>query len=440
MSESNVNKLASSPLRQKMLTPRPVLSCSESGGESSDGSDELFSAEGDMLDRYGYKIPPKLLKQYLEWLEETKNENAARVEAFAHILYSIGQPYFDLDASELFREGIPPNMRRTMYLQVTGVGNTRARNPTHYAKLLVRCSESKTTDREQIAKDITRTFGNNAKLSNEASQRKLSNILNAYALHNTHVGYSQGMSFIVLGLLLLDFDEEEAFWMLDYIVGMLPDCYDRSLLGVRADVEVLDYYIRAKMPRLSAFFLRNYIDVEMHAVPFFMCLYVGYLPYETLFRLWDRIMFSGPLELFRGALKLYYAVEEQVLKLDGLDLDVIVNGLIGAHLNLFDADAVFGRMPGTQKLDAGQLALRRMRTRERMRTASVPKVGSPRKSSLRLSAGNFDTAAAAVTNTTFNIDDDGEGESGEGNEKDSEDDSDTILDVEDINERTGDSL
>ena len=58
------------------MTPRRL--------RSNSGSGEIFDSNGDMQDRYGYKIPETLLPQYTDWLEATKDENKRRSESEAN--------------------------------------------------------------------------------------------------------------------------------------------------------------------------------------------------------------------------------------------------------------------------------------------------------------------------------------------------------------------
>jgi len=355
-------------------------------------SEELFNKDGDMLDRYGYKIPEHLHEDYEEWVTSTKDASKRRGEEYAAILYTLAEPYFDVNAEELFKKGIPPAMRRCMYLQATGVGNVIAHNRGRYDEILSLRSgveEESLSARNSIANDVTRTFRSNVWLSNERGETRLKNILTVYARYNRQVGYNQSMSYIVLGFLLLEFTDEEAFWMLDHVIReVLPDYFDAGMTGLLADIEVLDYYIRAKLPQLHSFFLRNFIEPQVYASPLFACMYVGYLPYETLFRMWDRIMFSGALELFRSALKFFFAIEASLLRTDHMDLDVIMKQLIQGHLNLFNSDFVLGRMPGKQELKPGHLRLRRMRVRERNRAKTEPPSADALHSSNPLARSN----------------------------------------------------
>lgn len=349
-----------------------ALITSRTRSNSYHGVNHLVDTNGDVRDRYGYVVPDHLHQDYIDWRKNTANENAERERQYASILSSISVPYFDLDVSRLFRVGVPPQMRRTMWLQITGVGNRIASKQNYYEKLLQARGEDEESNsaRDQIGRDLTRTFGANNRMQNEQSRAKLRNVLRCYARHNRAIGYSQSMNYLVSALLLLEFSEEEAFWMLDYIIQLMPDCYDRELSGMRADMEVLDYYVAAKLPTLYNFFLRHgELRCELYAMPMMMCWYVGYVPYETMFRIWDRIMYGGVLELFRTALKFLKYLERHIISLEGGELTEIMNAVVDGHLQMIDPDAALAKMPGNQRMEAGELVMRRMRIRERNRLA-----------------------------------------------------------------------
>jgi len=364
-------------------------------------------------DRYGFRIPAELLDDYMNWRELRVHENEKRRREYAAILSSLHEPYFDLHAATLFRQGLPPDSRRAMWLQASGVGETLVRNAGLYESLLNARGDNEESNsaRNQIELDVVRTFRNNRHMDGRKEAR-LRNVLRCYARHNRRVGYAQSMSLLAMVFLLLDFSDEEAFWMLDFVIGLMPDCYDRELSGTRADIEVLGYYVSKKLPELHNFFLRNGIPIEIYATPMFMCLYVGYVPYETLFRLWDRIMFNGVIELFKGALKFLHYLENEIYKVDGRDIDVIINHLLALHVSLVDADAALAVLPGKAKMEHGQVQLRRMRrraenrkTQQRLRPRPVlspatPVSSLPRANSSSLRRG-ISARAATIAISEF---------------------------------------
>lgn len=353
--------------------PLPIARSRAGSGFSS-----VEDPNGDVRDLYGHIVPDHLHQEYIDWRRDSSQKNAARSREFASILSSTSEPYLDFDLSRLFRMGIPPHMRRLMWLQITGVGNKIARNQGYYESLKqAREGTESDSARDQIGRDLQRTFGSNTSMQTEQSREKLGVVLRCYARHDRSIGYCQSMNFLVSALLLLDFSEEEAFWMLDHIVSLMPDCYSRDLLGMRADMEALTYYMRSKVPNVHNFFLRHGdISADLYAMPMIMCWYVGYVPYETMFRIWDRIMYGGVLELFRSALKLFSFLESHILAAEGCDMTDIMNTVAEGHLSLIDPDAALAKMPGVQRMEPGELSMRRMRIRERM-YATREKTRSP---------------------------------------------------------------
>jgi len=74
-------------------------------------------------------------------------------------------------------------------------------------------------DIRQIDLDINRTFRNHIMFRERygVKQKSLFNILTAYSVYNTEIGYCQGMSQVA-AFLLVYLDEEEAFWALSQLM------------------------------------------------------------------------------------------------------------------------------------------------------------------------------------------------------------------------------
>ena len=353
----------------------PPTAVASEKNDDDDGNDEpsleqghFFDLQGNVRDAYGYVVPEALQLNYMQWRIRTAPEAQKRGELFAHINDSPRFAYFDTDIQTLFKEGVPTHLRRPMWLQITGVGARIANNRGRYAALLARAEQDKSSkfykDRTAIELDMERTFGENSKLNTAETVAKLRNVMLAYAKHNREFGYAHSMNFIVSALLLVNLTEEEAFWMFDYLMSMMPNCYDREFSGVVADIEVLDYYMEAKLKKLHEFLQTHRVYKEMYLTQMFMCLYVGYVPYEMMLCLWDRIMYGGIVELFRSALKFLNFIQAKIVVKKGADSVTIADAIISEHQALINPHEALALMPGSQPLEAGQLQFRRMRYRE----------------------------------------------------------------------------
>ncbi|XP_050227768.1 uncharacterized protein LOC126677265 [Mercurialis annua] len=131
--------------------------------------------------------------------------------------------------------------------------------------------------KRQIEKDIPRTFPGHPALD-EHGRESLRRLLLAYARHNPSVGYCQAMNFFA-GLLLLLMPEENAFWTL---VGIIDDYFD-------------GYYTEEMIES----------QVAWISGPWFLSIFVNMIPWESVLRIWDVLLFEGNrVMLFRTALAL----------------------------------------------------------------------------------------------------------------------------------------
>lgn len=133
------------------------------------------------------------------------------------------------------------------------------------------------------------------------------NILSAYVFRSPTIGYCQGMNFLTARLLTC-LSEEEAFWVLiQMIEENLPCDYFCNLIGVLIDQKVLEHLIEHYLPKLQAL-LEEYPDLNMilqqRLFKWLMVLFVGELPLETEYLIWDMFMIKGSVVIFRVALSI----------------------------------------------------------------------------------------------------------------------------------------
>ncbi|XP_057522658.1 GTPase-activating protein GYP2-like isoform X2 [Amaranthus tricolor] len=218
------------------------------------------------------------------------------------------------------RGGLPMALRGELWQAFVGVKARRVEK--YYEKLLHsesnhvnKVNQEETNDNDsgaglcekwkgQIEKDLPRTFPGHPALD-ENGRNALRRLLIAYARHNPSVGYCQAMNFFA-GLLLLLMPEENAFWTL---MGILDDYFDgyysEEMIECQVDQHVFEDLMRERFPKLVNHL--DYLGVQVGCVtgPWFLSIFINMLPWESVLRVWDVLLFEGNrVMLFRTALAL----------------------------------------------------------------------------------------------------------------------------------------
>ncbi|KAF5467191.1 hypothetical protein F2P56_017043, partial [Juglans regia] len=121
----------------------------------------------------------------------------------------------------------------------------------------------------------------------------------------------QAMNFFA-GLLLLLMPEENAFWAL---MGIIDDYFDgyyseemiesQAVVPFQVDQLVFEELVRERFPKLVNHL--DYLGVQVAWVtgPWFLSIFMNMLPWESVLRVWDVLLFEGNrVMLFRTALAL----------------------------------------------------------------------------------------------------------------------------------------
>ncbi|MFQ6641713.1 hypothetical protein Gotur_015397 [Gossypium turneri] len=115
----------------------------------------------------------------------------------------------------------------------------------------------------------------------------------------------QAMNFFA-GLLLLMMPEENAFWTL---VGIIDDYfngyYTEEMIESQVDQLVFEELMRERFPKLASHLDYLGVQVTWLSAPWFFSIFINILPWESVLRIWDVILFEGNrVMLFRTALAL----------------------------------------------------------------------------------------------------------------------------------------
>ncbi|XP_076347797.1 PTB_TBC1D1_like and TBC domain-containing protein plx [Tachypleus tridentatus] len=174
-----------------------------------------------------------------------------------------------------------------------------------------------TSQQHAILIDLGRTFPSHPYFSQPLGpgQLALFNLLKAYSLLDTEVGYCQGLSFVA-GILLLHMSEGQAFQMMKHIL---------FLLGFRRQYKPDMVALQVQMYQLSRLLhdqhhdvyshLENYeIGPTLYAAPWFLTLFASQFPLGFVSRLFDLIFLQGIEAVFKVALVLLSNHRELLLQ------------------------------------------------------------------------------------------------------------------------------
>ena len=323
------------------------------------------------------------------------------------------------------RKGIPAELRGAAWFWYAGGPSKLAKEPGLYFQTLkkVQSGELREGDREHIERDLNRTFPDNVRFKPDPSMmvdaqagaggggdvekepgtgkkrghkrnitdpetpivQSLRRVLQAFAVHNPSVGYCQSLNFIAgLLLLFLDEDEEKSFILLNIVTNThLPGTHGVALEGANIDIAVLMLCIKDTMPAVwakiddkggtvlggpAAQSLRL-PTVSLATTAWFMSLFVGTLPIESVLRVWDCLFFEGSKTLFRIALAIFKYAEPSILALqDPMETFQLVQSVPRGMLDVNGLmEVCFRRRGGFGHVSQEVIEKRREERREQVR-------------------------------------------------------------------------
>lgn len=238
--------------------------------------------------------------------------------------------------------------------------------------------------------------------------QKLRRVLQAFAVHNPQIGYCQSLNFIAgLLLLFLEENEEKTFILLNIVTSLhLPGTHGVALEGANIDIAVLMSFIKDTLPAIwnklddkkdshgiaAAAAVAGGISglrlptVSLATTAWFMSLFVGTLPIESVLRVWDCLFFEGSKALFRIALAIFKAGESQIQKVsDPMEIFQVVQTI---PRSMLDCNALlevcFRRRGGFVGISQGEIEIRRAQKRRQVKEGIDADEGVVRKLKSRL--------------------------------------------------------
>ncbi|XP_063049194.1 TBC1 domain family member 8 [Engraulis encrasicolus] len=206
---------------------------------------------------------------------------------------------------KLVAMGIPESLRAELWLTLSDAGSEMGSHPGYYAELVKRSLSEVTVATEEIERDLHRSLPEHPAFQNPSGIDALRRVLRAYAHHNTHIGYCQSMN-ILASVLLLYAKEEEVFWLLVTVCErMLPDYFNKQVIGAQVDQSVFEELLRVREPELSLA-VGDVCVLASVSLSWFLTLFLSALPLASGLVVVDAFFLAGAPIIFQLALQVIH--------------------------------------------------------------------------------------------------------------------------------------
>ncbi|XP_017146388.1 USP6 N-terminal-like protein isoform X1 [Drosophila miranda] len=242
-------------------------------------------------------------------------------------------------------KGIPKAVRWPAWKKLLNVDQSIANNAGVYPRMLL-LAKKYSTETRQIDADVNRQFRDNLAYRERYSikQCSLFNVLNAYSIYNSELGYCQGMA-CVAGVLLLFMQEEEAFWALNTLItDQKYGMHGLFIEGFPKLTRFIDHHDRILskiMRKLHKHFTKHNVDALLYAIKWFFVVFVERVPFSLSLRVWDIFLLDGDRVILAMAITILYLHKDELLRMK--DMDAIIEYLqVKLHKNFgySDDDAI----------------------------------------------------------------------------------------------------
>ena len=212
---------------------------------------------------------------------------------------------------------MPENYRNKFWVIISGARLSMFNNKNYYKNLLLTIPENFLYE-QSITLDLNRTYPEFEYFHDPSNLQKLKNILMAFSLRNSTIGYCQGFNFIVGKLLIIIDNEEEVFWVFTNIIeNYLPSDFYINFFGVKNDIEIVKKIIMLTLPYVKGenfeFLLKNLIT------KCFISLFSQNIRGEILDIIWDSFFVYGNIILYKTFIYIVYSLFKDEMKKKSLE-------------------------------------------------------------------------------------------------------------------------
>ncbi|CAB3405365.1 unnamed protein product [Caenorhabditis bovis] len=215
-------------------------------------------------------------------------------------------------------KGVPEKLRIVVWPRLLGGERMRVEKKDVYSELVLR-ARLVSKDIKQIDLDINRTYRDHLAFRKryDVKQKSLLNVLAAYSMYNTEVGYCQGMSQIA-ALFLMYLDEEDAFWCLHQLMVSPKHTMHGFFVPGFPKLQRFEEHFKTVLKKYKP---RVYKHLEKQDIPYiyltkwwFGC-FLDRVPFSLALRLWDVFLVEGDPILIAMSLNIMKMHEKTIRKL-----------------------------------------------------------------------------------------------------------------------------
>uniref|UniRef100_A0A8C4F6U5 TBC1 domain family member 8B n=1 Tax=Dicentrarchus labrax TaxID=13489 RepID=A0A8C4F6U5_DICLA len=194
--------------------------------------------------------------------------------------------------------GIPESLRGELWMTLSDASSELESHQGYYTGLVQKSMGHSSLATEEIERDLHRSLPDHPAFQNPTGIAALRRVLTAYAHRNPKIGYCQSMN-ILASVLLLYAKEEEAFWLLVAVCErMLPDYFNRRVIGAQVDQSVFEELIRERLPELAEQ-VPDLTALSSVSLSWFLTLFLSVLPFHSAVCVVDCFFFHGIKAIFQ---------------------------------------------------------------------------------------------------------------------------------------------
>ncbi|XP_042350477.1 LOW QUALITY PROTEIN: TBC1 domain family member 8 [Plectropomus leopardus] len=194
--------------------------------------------------------------------------------------------------------GIPESLRGELWMTLSDASSELESHQGYYTNMVQKSMGQSSLATEEIERDLHRSLPDHPAFQNPTGIAALRRVLTAYAHRNPKIGYCQSMN-ILASVLLLYAKEEEAFWLLVAVCErMLPDYFNRRVIGAQVDQSVFEELIRERLPDLAEH-VPDLSTLSSVSLSWFLTLFLSVLPFHSAVCVVDCFFFHGIKAIFQ---------------------------------------------------------------------------------------------------------------------------------------------